>query len=87
MFHDVNIDLDDEVYVYLLDTDSPIKDYLLYEVYKVQEKSAPVINHLGSWSPDTYSMSIEDMERSSRRHDLRVSFNYNFQMPRCVAKS
>ena len=78
MFHDVSMDLDDEVYVYHLDTDSPIKDYLLYEVYKIQEKSGLVINHLGSWSPDTYSMTIEDMERSSRRHDLRVSFYHNF---------
>ena len=80
------MDLDDEVYVYILGTESPKKDYLLYEVYKIQYKGAPVINHLGSWSTDTDSMTIEDMERSSRRHDLRVSINYNFEIARCAAK-
>ena len=67
------MDLDDEVYIYLLNTKAPLKNYNLYEVYKIHDEGAPVMNHLGSWSFDTYSLSFEDLDKSSRRHDLRVS--------------
>ena len=67
------MDLDDEVYIYLLETDSPKNGYFLYEVYKIHEEGAPVVNTLGSWSPDTNSIIIDDMERNFRRHDLKVS--------------
>ena len=72
------MDLDDEVYIYLLDTKAPRKNYSLYEVYKIHDQGAPVINQLGSWSPHTYSMNIYDMDRNSRRHDLRVSICLSF---------
>ena len=67
------MDFDDEVYIYVLDRKAPMKNYSLYEVYKIQTEGDPVINHLGSWSHDTSSLSFEDFEKNSRRHDLRVS--------------
>ena len=73
LFQSVNLDLDDEVYIYLLDTKAPMKNYNLYEVYKILAEGAPVINHLGSWSFGTYSLDFKDMDKHSRRHDLRVS--------------
>ena len=67
------MDLDDEVYIYLLDTNAPMKKYSLYEVYKIHGEGAPIINQLGSWSPLTYSINITDMNRNFRRQDLMVS--------------
>ena len=73
LFQSVKLDLDDEVYIYLLDTKAPMKNYSLYEVYKIHVEGAPIINQIGSWSPHTYSININDLDRNSRRHDLRVS--------------
>ena len=67
------MDLDDEVYIYVLDSKAPMKDYSLYEVYKIHDEGAPVMNHLESWSFDTYSLSFADLDKNSRRHYLRVS--------------
>ena len=67
------MDLDDEVYIYMLDTKAPMTNYSLHEVYKIHDEGPPIINHLGSWSFDTYSLSFEDWDKNSRRHDLRVS--------------
>ena len=73
LFEDINMDLDDEVYIYVLDSKAPMREYRLYEVYKIDGKDAPITNHLGSWSHDTYSLNVENMNKNSRRHDLRVS--------------
>ena len=73
LFQGVHIDLDDEVYIYLLDTRAPMKNYCLYEVYKIHDEGEPVINHLGSWSLDTNSLDVANMDKNLRRHDLRVS--------------
>ena len=72
LFQDVNLDLDDEVYIYQLDTEGPVQNYSLYEVYKIQDRGAPIINHIGSWFFDTYFLDIENMDIISRRHDLKV---------------
>ena len=32
LFHDIFMDLDDEVYIYVLDSKAPMKEYSLYEV-------------------------------------------------------
>ena len=73
------MDLDDEVYIYQLDKKHPMKNYSLFEVYKIHDEGAPIINHLGTWSNDIYSLDFEDMNKNSRRHDLRVSNdNFNF---------
>ena len=67
------MDLDDEVYIYLLDNKAPMKNHNLYEVYKIYNEGPPVINHLGVWSPDTYLLNFEDIDKNSRRRDLKVS--------------
>ena len=73
LFQSVNMDLDDEVYTYLLDTKAPMKNYSLYEVYKIHDEGAPIINQLGGWSHDSYLLDFDDMNKNLRRHDLRVS--------------
>ena len=73
LFQSVNLDLDDEVYIYMLDTKAPVKNYNLYEVYKIHDEGAPVINHLGYWAHDSYLLDLDKMNKNLRRDDLSVS--------------
>ena len=75
IFDAVNLDLDDEVYIYLVDTKAPMEEYRLYEVYKVHEKGPAIINELGYWSPDTDSLELSDLDQNERRSDMRVSYD------------
>ena len=67
------MDLDDEIYIYLMDTKAAKKDYSIYEVYKIYDEGGPILNYLGSWSLDSNYLEIDNMDKNSRRHDLRVS--------------
>ena len=67
------MDLDDEVYIYHLDNKATLQNYSLYEVYKIHDGDAPIINHLGSWSLYNHSLNFEDMDIHSRRQDLKVN--------------
>ena len=67
------MDLDDEIYIYLMDTKATKKDYSLYEVYKIYDAGGPITNCLGGWSLDSNYLEIGNMDKNSRRHDLRVS--------------
>ena len=67
------MDLDDEIYIYMTDTKASKKTYSLYEVYKIYDEGAPITNHLGSWSLESNNLEIDNTDKNSRRHDLRVS--------------
>ena len=56
-----------------MDTKASKKNYSLYEVYKIYDEGAPITNHLGGWSLDSGYLEIDNMDKNSRRHDLRVS--------------
>ena len=70
------MDLDDEIYIYLMDTKAYKKNYSIYEVYKIYDEGAPIINHLGSWSLQSNHLEIDNADKNSRRHDLRVSYQF-----------
>ena len=75
IFDAVKLDLDDEVYIYLVDTKAPmVENYKLYEVYKVHEKGPAILNELGYWSQDTNSLELSGLDQNARRSDLRVSY-------------
>ena len=67
------MDLDDEIYIYLMCSKVSKKNYSLYEVYKIYGDGGPITNYLGSWSLDSNYLEIDNMDKNSRRHDLRVS--------------
>ena len=67
------MDLDDEIYIYIMGTKASNIDYSIYEVYKIYDEGAPITNHLGSWSLDNSYLEIDNLDKNSRRHDLRVS--------------
>ena len=72
MFHGVRLDLDDEVYIYEIDLKGPMAHYQLYEAYKIIDLSAPIINHIGSWS-GSLSLNLVKDDKNDRRANLRVS--------------
>ena len=72
MFHNIRLDLDDEVYIYEIDLKGHMVHYQLYEAYKIIDLSAPIINHVGSW-PSSLSLNLVKEDKNDRRANLRVS--------------
>ena len=77
LFQDVSLDLDDEVYIYIMNTKTQMKSYRLYEVYKIRHDSHPVTNYIGNWSLCDGSLNFVEMNKNSRRRDLRVSIPFH----------
>ena len=75
LFQRVPLDLDDEVYVYKVNTADPMSHYELYEVYKISDQSAPIVREIGSWSlrNGNGANKIVMEDKNYRRNDLRVS--------------
>ena len=81
LFQDVSLDLDDEVYIYLMDTKTKLShSYRLYEVYKIHHDGHPVINNLGNWSLGDCKLYFVQTNKNSRRHDLRVRIPFDNNM-------
>ena len=71
----VKIDLDDHIYVYQAESLHLIK---LYEVYKVSERSTPIIRQFGDWSIGDESKHTHHMiskAKNFQRNDFGVSFS------------
>ena len=60
----------------MMDTKTSEKNYSLYEVYKIYDEGSPITNHVGSWSLDSNYLEIDNIDKNSRRHDLRVSSQF-----------
>ena len=76
LFEGVHLDLDDEVFIYEVNTKDYVSSYQLHEVYKITNQGDPMIRHLGSWSREGKSGTFFDFmkdDKNSRRKDLRVS--------------
>ena len=69
------MDLDDHIYVYQAKSLHLVK---LYEVYKVSERSTPIIRQFGNWSIGDESENTRDMiskAKNFQRNDFGVSFS------------
>ena len=76
LFEGVHLDLDDDAYIYEVNTKYSPSYYRLHEVYKINAKGFPIIRPVGSWSTGRRSDSSLDFtkeDKNSRRRDLRVS--------------
>ena len=72
------MDLNDEVYIYVVDKEESITSYQLNEIYKIKEEDAPIIRRIGSWSSGGNSSPLFLKEdKNKRRSDLAVSV-HNF---------
>ena len=72
MFDGVHLDLDDEVYIYEINKEEPSTYYNLYEVYKITDQSATVVNPVGRWS-SSMSLNLVKEHKNDRRANLKVS--------------
>ena len=71
-FLDMDLDLDDDVYVYEVGVQRSIEIYQLYEVYKIHRRGEPVLNKIGN-STTIDCCNFVNHGKNVRRHDLRVS--------------
>ena len=71
--------MDDEVYIYQVDTaEGSISLYQLYEIYKINDESAPIVKKFGSWlkgggGNQTVGLNIVTEDKNYRRNNLGVS--------------
>ena len=72
-FNDIDLDLDDNVYVYQVDVQQSFENYNLYEVYKIHKTFEPTLNNIGYSTSNTECCNFVDDGKNTRRHDLRVS--------------
>ena len=72
-FSGVHLDLDDEVYIYQMDTIGKSGQYKLYEVYKIYDEGPPQFNKVGKWSVESKALEFTDDDKNIRRQDLKVS--------------
>ena len=73
LFQEVQLDLDDEVYIYHTSRTGLMENYILYEAYKILYKGVPIIKQVGYWSKDLNFLNFVKQDKNSRRSDLRVS--------------
>lgn len=71
-FHGVDMDLDDEIYIYEMDTMKKRRSYELYEVYKIFDDGTPQMNKVGDWYTDTKILNFTNKDKNIRRRDLKV---------------
>ena len=72
-FLDMDLDLDDDVYIYRIDTNRSKENYELYEVYKIHDGGAPILSNIGSSTSKDECCNFVDVGKNIRRHNLRVS--------------
>ena len=71
-FRGVHLDLDDDMYIYQMDTTGKSRKYQLYEVYKIYDEGPPQLNKVGTWSIETGTLDFTDDDKNIRRRDLKV---------------
>ena len=70
-FIDMDLDLDDDVYLYQVGVQRSIEIYQFYEVYKIHKRGEPVLNKIGNSTNIDCCYFVND-GKNVRRHDLRV---------------
>ena len=76
LFREVHLDLDDDVFIYEVNTNKSLTYCQLHEVYKIRDEGDPIIRHIGNWSKgggSDSSLNLLREDKNSRRKDLRVS--------------
>ena len=76
-FKNVNLDINDDVFVYMITNDttyniSKESEVIIYEVYKVKTEDTPIVKHYGSWFQDTETLQCPSEDKYERRQNLQV---------------
>ena len=76
LFQGVHLDLDDDVFLYEVNTNDSLSYCQLHEVYKIRDEGDPIVRHIGNWSRggrSDSSLNLMKEDKNFRRMDLRVS--------------
>ena len=71
-FNGVHLDLDDEMYIYQMDTTGKSGQYQLFEVYKIYDEGPPQLNKVGKWTVESKALDFTEVDKNIRRRDLKV---------------
>ena len=80
----MNLDINDDVFVYLITNDSvhyisKESEVMIYEVYKVKMEDKPIVNHYGNWFQDTETLQCQEKDKYERRQNLQAcKYNKKF---------
>ena len=69
---DVELDINDDVFVYIIDSDSNQEKMLIYEVYKNHEGGVPILNYYAVWFEGVGMLKHSDLDKYMRRRSLQV---------------
>ena len=72
----VDMDMDDEIYIYQMDTIKNSMNYVLYEVYKIFDEGSPQMNRIGEWYAKTKILDFTNQDKNIRRRNLKVRHNF-----------
>ena len=86
---EVKLDINDDVFVYLIDSGTQEKktvsninqqkDIMIYEVYKNKEGGMPIFHEYGAWFEETGILEHTDLDKYIRRQNLQVRITYDVQ--------
>ena len=71
----VDMDMDDEIYIYQMDTIKNSMNYKLFEVYKIFDEGHPQMNIVGEWHANTQILDFTNQDKNIRRRNLKVRHN------------
>ena len=71
-FIDVKLDINDDVFVYIINSDRIQEKMVIYEVYKNQEGGSPIFNEYGAWFEEAEIFEHSDLDKYMRRRNLQV---------------
>ena len=95
-FLEVKLDINDDVYVYLIDDATrereilsnlnQQKEMMIYEVYKNQDGGPPIFQEYGAWFEETGTLEHTDLDKYMRRRNLQVGTtnraSYMYRVPK-----
>ena len=71
-FLDVKLDINDDVFAYIIDRDGKQDKMVTYEVYKTHEGGVPILNHYAVWIEEEGMLMHSDLDKYMRRRSLQV---------------
>ena len=72
VFMDTKLDINDDVFVYIIDKGTMQEKMIIYEVYKNHEGGMPIFNDFAVWYEGGGILELSDTDKYMRRRNLEV---------------
>ena len=69
---EVKLDINDDVFVYVIDNEGKLDKMVIYEVYKNHEGGVPILNDYAVWFEGMGMLRHSDLDKYMRRQSLQV---------------